>query len=66
MMRLYRWVVVLQQPEPVTQEQQRKALEEMESLEVDGEREVGIAIGRTWPEASESECLACFPMPSLR
>ena len=38
MRRLYRWVVVLGQPEPLTNEQQFKALKEMEALEGDEER----------------------------
>lgn len=38
MRRLYRWVVVLGQPEPLTSDMQRLALEEMTSLEDDEER----------------------------
>jgi hypothetical protein len=37
MRRMYRWVVVLGEPEPVTQVQQKRALEEMKALEEDGE-----------------------------
>ncbi len=38
MRRLYRWVVVLGEPEPSTQEMQSVALNEMKALEADGER----------------------------
>ncbi|GAX85764.1 hypothetical protein CEUSTIGMA_g13179.t1 [Chlamydomonas eustigma] len=38
MRRMYRWVVVLGEPEPVTTEQQASVLKEMEALEADEER----------------------------
>ncbi len=33
---MYRWVVILEEPEPYTTEQQAAALKEMEELEAEG------------------------------